>query len=46
MYYSLSRVLNIMRNEMICILAGWLIDGSGAAAQRKMQINLFQVLKI
>ena len=29
-----------MGNENICILAGWLIDGSGAAAQRRIRIEL------
>lgn len=29
-----------MRNEMIYILAGWLIDGSGAAVQKKMRIEV------
>jgi len=29
-----------MSKEKICILAGWLIDGSGTAAQRRMKIEL------
>jgi imidazolonepropionase-like amidohydrolase len=30
-----------MLNKMMSILAGWLIDGSGAAVQEKMRIDLF-----
>ena len=29
-----------MRNDITCIHAGWLIDGSGAAVQKKMQIDV------